>query len=143
MQNISLALIGESVLLLFTQVRMEVAMLLKPYKIGSLTVHANERFLSALVFVLGVTISVILPNVLFAAVSGSFTLPFILFFVASSLGVIMGFAFYIPKVRSFQQRETFRLLKTQHKEFFQQIRSNVTRLLEKGRCDEKFLPGRS
>lgn len=118
-------------------------MLLKRYKIGSHTVHPSERFLSALMFVLGVMISVILPNILFAAVSGSFTLPFILFFVSSSLGVILGFAFYVPKVRSFQQRETFRLLKTQHKEFFQQIRSNVARLLEKGRCDEKLLPGRS
>lgn len=118
-------------------------MLLKPYKIGSHRVHPSARFLSALVFFLGVMISVILPNVLFAAVSGSFTLPFILFFVSSSLGVMLGFAFYVPKIRSLQQRETFLLLKTQHKDFFQQIRSNVARLLEKDQSDEKFLPGRS
>jgi hypothetical protein len=79
---------------------------------------------------------------LFTVVSGSLTV-FITFFVCSSLGVMLAFAFYVPKVRSSQQRENLRLLKSQHKKFFRQIRLNVTRLLENGRPDEKLLPGRS
>ena len=104
----------------------EVNMLLKRRKTVRRSVHSSE----ALLFVLGATISVLFPEILVAVVSGS---PWVLFilFVCSSLGAMLGFALYILKIRSFQQRETFRLVKTQHKEFFQHIRSNVTHLLEK------------
>jgi hypothetical protein len=96
-----------------------------------------------LLFVFGVMISVFLPDILIAAVSGPLSFPFVVLFVCWNFGAILGFAFYVIKVRSFQQQETFRLLKTQHKEFFQQVRLNVARLLKKGRCDDKLLPGRS
>jgi hypothetical protein len=144
MQNISLALIGKSGLLLSTQGKNRETMIRsKLHKTSGRTLPRGKRYLSELLFALGVTISLILPNILFAAVSGSFSLVFILFFISSSLGVMLGFAFYVPRVRLFQQRETVRLLKTQHKEFFRQIRSNVAHLLEKGGPDERLLPGRS
>ncbi len=117
-------------------------MLLKRQKLGNHTVHPGERFRSALLFVLGVMSSILLPAIVIAVYSGPFSFPFILFFICSSLGFMLGFAFYVPRVRLFEQRETVRLLKTQHKEFFRQIRSNLARLLKKGGPDERLLPGR-
>jgi len=105
--------------------------------------HASERFPSAPSFVFGVMISVLLPDILIAAVSGPLSFPFVMLFVCWNFGAILGFAFYVIKARSLQQRETFRSLKAQHKEFFQQVSSNVARLLEKGRSNGKLLPGRS
>jgi hypothetical protein len=107
-------------------------------KISGQKVDSHEGLLSELIFVLGVTISVVLPNV-YAAMFGSLKFS-ILLFISSSLGVMLGFALYVPKVRSFQQQKTFRVLKTQHKEFFEQIRSNVANLIKKGATDERLLP---
>jgi hypothetical protein len=115
-------------------------MLLKRQKLGRYPARRSERLRSALLFVWGVMSSFLLPAIVIAVYSGPFSFPFILFFVCSSLGVILGFAFYVPRLRLFQQREIVSLLKTQHKEFFRQIQSNVARLLKKGGPDERLLP---
>ena len=101
-------------------------MFLQRHKIRKRSVHFNDTLL----FVFGVVSSVLLPQILVAVISGSTALLFTLF-VSWSLGAMLGFASYVLKIRSFQERETFRLLKTQHKEFFRQIRSNVAHLLDK------------
>lgn len=114
---------------------------LKRQKLRSYTVRPSERLIDALFFVFAIMSSFLLPAIVIAVYSGPFSFAFILFFVCSSLGVMLGFAFYIPRLRLFQQRETVRLLKTQHKEFFRQIQTNVARLLKKGGPDERLLPG--
>lgn len=98
----------------------------------------SSQFSDALLFAIAVMIVDLVPSILIVVYFG--TVSFILFFVAASLGVMLGFALYVLRANSFRQKELLGLLKSQHGEFFHQIRSNVVRLLEKGAANERFLP---
>jgi hypothetical protein len=107
------------------------------------SIHQREGFFSDLFFVVGCLMSVLLPELLVATVLRLPLLYLSLLFVSWSLACILGFTSYGLKRRSSQQRKTVRILKSQHKEFFEQIRSNVVHLLDKGGADERFIPGSS
>src|SRR5438874_10832873 len=88
----------------------------------------SSQLSDALLFAVGVMISVVFPSILMAIFFGS--IAFVLFFVTTSLGVISGFALYVPRANASRQNELMGLLKSQHREFFDEIRSDVVRLLE-------------
>lgn len=102
--------------------------------------YKNGRELNALsdtLFLAGLMLSVLFPSILFAAFG---LVTFTLVFICSCLGVVLGLVLYVPKANSSRQKKRLRMLKTQHKEFFHQIRLNVVRLLDKGATHERFLP---
>ena len=61
--------------------------------------------------------------------------------VSLTVGGILVFAFWTLRERSIRRREVFKLLKTRHTDFFDWVKSDVARLIEKGRTDEGLLTG--
>ena len=61
--------------------------------------------------------------------------------VSLTVGGILVFAFWTLRERSIRRREVFKLLKTRHTDFFDWVKSDVARLIEKGRTDEGILTG--
>lgn len=97
----------------------------------SSSIREPVGLLSDLLFLVGCVITVLVPQLLVVI---NLRPPFtylVLLVVTWSLGSILGLTLYGLKRRSSQKRETIRVLKTHHKEFFQQIRLTVVHLLEK------------
>ena len=63
--------------------------------------------------------------------------------VSLSVVSILVYAVVILGQLSFQREEEFKLLKSRHRDFFEWVKSDVTHLIEKGRPDERLLPGNS
>jgi hypothetical protein len=112
-------------------------MSLKRYSNG----RQSSQLSDTLIFVFGGIISVLFPVIVSAAYFGPVLSTLIL--IASSLGVLLGLARYMEKANSARQKEILRLLKTQHQDFFDQVRINVVRLLGKSAPNERRLPGSS
>jgi len=106
-------------------------------------IFERDDLISDSVFVIGCMLAVLLPQFLFLAVFRLSSKYFLILIMSWSVGSIMGFTSYNLKRRSSKRRKTVRLLKTQHKEFFRQVRSNVVLLLEKGGANGKLVPGNS
>jgi len=100
--------------------------------------NGKQSYAVDVAFLVGVMLTVIFPSIFFASYFGP--VFFILFFVCSSLGAVSGLVFYLPKANSSRKKELLSVLKRQHRDFFQQIRSNVVRLLDKGETNERFFP---
>ena len=78
------------------------------------------------VFVSGRSVISRIPSASYAAIlSVSFTV----------LGILV-FAFWTLSERSVRRREVFKLLKTRHTDFFDWVKFDVARLIEKRRTDE-------
>ena len=63
--------------------------------------------------------------------------------VSLSVVSILVYAVVILGQLSFQREEEVKLLKSRHRDFFEWVKSDVTHLIEKGRPDERLLPGNS
>jgi len=66
-----------------------------------------------------------------------------LLLVFMSVISVVVYAVLVLEMRSFRRREEFKLLRSRHKDFFDWVKSDVANLIEKGRVDERFLPGSS
>jgi hypothetical protein len=64
--------------------------------------------------------------------------------ILSVLVTVIGLLFFaltILRDRDIRRREALKVLKSRHSDFFGRVRSDVTNMIEKGRIDEKRVPG--